>query len=887
MPTQHWPNTTATGCSIPYGDHGCFPGGWPAQSNATGVGGAANVFARAVQRWLQSSLQHDGGACPNKAIAPLNRAALAQQQAAIHSYEETKTMYAATRWILLGAILGGYTGAVAGGQQTGPAVQARLSAVPFTQVKVRDAFWAPRLATNREVSIPHNFEWCEKTGRFSNFDKATGRAEGKFEGIYFNDSDVYKVLEGASYSLADHPDPKLEEMVDRVIARIAAAQQADGYLNTYYTLVEPGNRWTNCRVRHELYCAGHLFEAAVAHWRATGSRTLLDVATRFADHIAGVFGPDLRYDVPGHEEIELALVKLYEATGQEKYLRLARFFIDIRGDRAKREVYGDYCQDHIPVREQSEIVGHAVRAMYLYCGVADIAARTGDRELFGAMDRIWRDVTERKMYITGGIGARHAGEAFGDPYELPNASAYCETCAAIGLALWAHRMNLLHGDAQYADVLERVVYNGFLSGVGMDGKLFFYVNPLESSGGHHRQPFYPCACCPTNVVRFIPSLPGYIYAVDDEGLYVNLYVAGTAEVLVAGQSVAIEQQTRYPWEGDVRLVLRPEKPAQFTVALRIPGWAASSTVSVNGESLGAGQLQRGYARVQRTWQPGDVIELELPMEPVRMEAHPQVTADRGRVAVQRGPIVYCFEAVDNGGRVRNRILAQQAELRAEFRPDLLGGVVVVTAKDRDGDALTAVPYYAWDHREPGEMIVWIRQDGKTRRPDLDDPAWQGKLYRPLDPRTLGPSEPLAIAELATPSASYCNAPDGPAAMNDQLEPSESCDHTIPRFTWWDHRGTREWVQYDFDKPRRVSAVEVYWFDDGRINRHCRVPASWQLLYREGDQWKPVTGAGKYGTAKDQYNRVTFDPVETSALRIEVQLDPSGPWSGGILEWKVE
>ncbi len=796
-------------------------------------------------------------------------------------------MHAVTRWILLGAVLAGVTGASGAEQHPQPKVQRRLVPVPFTQVKVRDQFWAPRLKTNREVSIPHNFQWCEKTGRFSNFDKAAGKLEGKFEGIYFNDSDVYKVLEGASYSLADHPDAKLQEMVDRVIASIAAAQQPDGYLNTYYTLVEPDKRWTNCRVRHELYCAGHLFEAAVAHWRATGKRTLLDVATRFADHIGQVFGPQKRYDVPGHEEIELGLVKLYEATGREEYLRLAQFFIDIRGDSSKRKVYGAYCQDHIPVREQSEIVGHAVRAMYLYCGVADMAAYTGDRELFAAMDRIWRDVTERKMYITGGIGARHAGEAFGDPYELPNFSAYCETCAAIGLALWSHRMNLLHGDARYADVLERVIYNGFLSGVGMDGRHFFYVNPLESSGNHHRQPFYPCACCPTNVVRFIPSLPGYVYAHDGQTLYVNLYIAGTAEVPLGGQTVTVEQQTRYPWEGCVKLVLRPEKAARFVVALRIPGWATGATISANGQPLHVEPPQRGYARVERVWQPGDVIELNLPMEPVRVEAHPRVQADRGRVAIRRGPIVYCFEAADNDGRVRSRILARDPQLHAEFRPDLLGGVVVITARDRDGKPLTAIPYYAWDHRQPGEMVVWIRQDGKTRHPAPDDSSWQGQLYRPLDPATLGPSEPLTIAELATPSASHCFPGDGLQALNDLLEPTDSCDHTIPRFTWWDHRGTKEWAQYDFDKPRRVSAVEVYWFDDGRIKRHCRVPTAWQLLYRHGDQWKPVTGASAYGIAKDRYNRVTFDPVETTALRIEVQLDPSGPWSGGILEWKVQ
>ncbi len=763
----------------------------------------------------------------------------------------------------------------------------KLSAVPFTDVKVQDAFWAPRLRTNREVSLPHNFQWCEQTGRFSNFAKAAGLIEGKFEGIYFNDSDVYKVLEGASYSLADHPDSKLEKMVDDVIANIAAAQQENGYLNTYYALVEPDKKWTDCRVRHELYCAGHLFEAAVAHHRATRKTTLLHVAIRFADRIDEIFGPGKRHDVPGHEEIELALVKLFQLTGEPRYLNLAQFFLDIRGDESKREIYGPYCQDHVPVRQQSEIVGHAVRAMYLYSGVADVAAYTGDQGLIDAMARLWKDVIRRKMYITGGIGARHSGEAFGDPYELPNESAYCETCAAIGLALWAHRLNLMHGDAHYADVLERVIYNGFLSGVGLDGKLFFYVNPLSSAGGHHRQPFYPCACCPTNVVRFLPSIPGYVYARDGDGIFVNLYVAGSGEVPLGGSTVKITQETDYPWDGKVSLTVWPQEPTTFGVNLRVPQWCDEPRLAAAGEAVEKLDIHEGYARVRREWKPGDVIELELPMEIKRMEAHPNVQAGRGRAALQRGPIVYCFEAVDNGELVRNLMLPHDPNFVAEHRPDLLGGVTVVKGVDRKGNPITAVPYYAWDHREPGGMVVWVRQDGKSRTPDVDDPKWEGKLYRPLDPATLGPSIPLTIAELSTPSASHCHARDALSALNDQIEPGDSCDHEVPRFTWWDHRGTGEWVQYDFDGPHRVAAVELYWFDDGRLKRHCRAPKSWKLLFKDGDAWRPVAGASDYGTEIDKYNRVTFDPVETSGLRIEVQLDPDGPWSGGILEWKVE
>lgn len=761
----------------------------------------------------------------------------------------------------------------------------KLSAVSFTDVRVQDAFWAPRLRTNREKSLPHNFKWCEQTGRISNFAKAAGLAQGKFEGIYFNDSDVYKVLEGAAYSLADRPEETLDKTVDGVIAKIAAAQHKDGYLNCYYTLVEPGKRWTNLPTMHELYCCGHLIEAAVAHWRATGKRTLLDVAIKLADHIDNTFGPGKKLGVPGHEEIELALVKLYQATGEDRYFKLAKFFIDLRGDGSRRKLSGANIQDHEPVRKQREIVGHAVRAMYLYSGVADVAAYSGDRELVDAMERLWRDVVQRKMYITGGIGARHAGEAFGNAYELPNDSAYCETCAAIGLALWAHRLNLMHGDAQYADVLERLIYNGILSGIDLDGGRFFYVNPLASNGGHHRQPFFGCACCPTNVVRFVPSIPGYVYATGAGEIYVNLYVAGTAKVPLDGSTVKLTQETRYPWDGKVRLTVDPARSGEFAMCLRIPGWCQGAKLAVGGQAVGNLKVEKGYVRVHRSWKPGDVVELDLPMDVVRIEAHPRVAADLGRVAVQRGPIVYCFEAVDNGGKAKDIVLPHDPKFTFEHRKDVLGGVTVVKGLAEGGRPIVAVPYYAWDHRKPGGMIVWVRQDGKTRAPKTDDPAWSGKLYRPLDPSTLGPSEPPPFNERIQVSASHCWKLDDVDALRDQLEPSNSCDHEIPRFTWWDHRGTKEWVQYDLPESRKVSAVRVYWFDDARRRGQCRAPESWRLLYRDGAAWKPVAGGPTFGTQLDKHNVATFTPVETTGLRIEVQLKPG--FSSGILEWKWE
>jgi len=612
----------------------------------------------------------------------------------------------------------------AGQPEMGQPGHQKLSAVPFTDVTVSDEFWAPRIEINRTKSLPHNFHWCEKTGRFGNFAKAGGLMKGEFEGIYFNDSDVYKVLEGASYSLASHPDPKLDAMVDDAIAKIASAQDDDGYLMTYYTLAEPNNRWTNLHKMHELYCAGHMFESAVAHYQATGKRTFLDVAIRVADNVDSIFGPDKRHDVPGHEEIELALVKLYRITGDERYFKLAQFFIDERGNSTHREIYDSYCQDHEPVREQSEPTGHAVRAMYLYSGMADVAAISGDRGLIDALNHLWDNTVNRKMYITGAVGSTRHGEAFGKDYELPNDTAYCETCASIGMVLWNHRMNLLHADAKYVDVLERVMYNGFLAGIGISGKQFFYVNPLSSDGGHHRQPFFNCACCPSNVVRFLPSMPAYIYAHDGDGIYVNLYIAGVGTIPCGSGTVKLAQQTRYPWDGGVKITVEPEKASAFAINVRIPGWCEGAGIEVNGKSMEVA-VEKGYATIKREWKRGDVIDLNMPMPIRRVYAHPDVKADTGRVALQRGPIVYCLEAVDNGGDVLHLALPKDAKLTAEHRNDLFHGTTVikgkalaVSADDKDGTPtdFVAIPYHLWDNREPGQMVVWIPEDPSLAGP---------------------------------------------------------------------------------------------------------------------------------------------------------------------------
>jgi DUF1680 family protein len=615
-----------------------------------------------------------------------------------------------------------------------------LTAVPFTDVTVADEFWAPRMETNRKVTVPYDFQKCEQTGRIDNFAKAGGLMEGKFEGIYFNDSDLYKVIEGAAYSLKIHPDPELEKYVDGVIEKIAAAQWEDGYLYTFYSLPQrqPEKRWTDVRVKHELYCAGHFFEAAVAYYQATGKRKVLDVAVRLADYIDSVFGPGKKHDVPGHEEIEIGLVKLYGITGEKRYLALSKFFLDQRGRADRRKIYGEYCQDHKPVVEQDAAVGHAVRAAYLYSGMADVAALTGDADYIEALGRIWQDVVSKKMYITGGIGARGGGESFGEDYELPNATAYCETCAAIANAMWNHRMSLLHGDAKYIDVLERVIYNGFLSGISLSGNKFFYPNPLASDGKYQRSPWFGCACCPTNIVRFMPSLPGYAYAQQADNVYVNLFIAGSAEVKVGRNTVRLRQQTRYPWDGDVKIMVEPERTGQFAVCVRIPGWAQNRpvpsdlynypdtnqqevTLKVNGNPV-ALNIVKGYARIHRTWKKGDAIELNLPMPIRRVTAHEKIEDNRGRTAVERGPVVYCFEGADNPKGVANLVLPIDAKLQSEYHGDLLGGIVTITGRGQirqDGKKVVkdidvvAIPYYAWAHRGKNEMAVWIPKSAEV------------------------------------------------------------------------------------------------------------------------------------------------------------------------------
>jgi len=621
-----------------------------------------------------------------------------------------------------------------------------ITSLPFTAVQIDDPFWSPRMETNRRVTVPYDFQKCEETSRIANFAVAAGRQAGVHEGIFFNDSDVFKVIEGASYTLMLHPDAELDAYLDRLIELIAAAQEEDGYLYTARTIAERNGtpealkaereglaRWSNLRINHELYNVGHLYEAAVAHCQATGKRTLLDVARKNADLIGREFGVGKRRDVPGHQEIELGLVKLYLVTGETRYLDLAKFFLDERGEPDGHELYGAYAQDHRPVVAQDEAVGHAVRAGYMYAGMADVAALTGEQRYITAIDAIWQDVVARKLYLTGGIGARHEGEAFGEAFELPNHTAYNETCAAIANIYWNQRLFQLHGHARYMDVLERSLYNGFLSGVDFGGDRFFYVNPLAFDGEHRfnrddsreRMPWFNCSCCPTNVVRLFPALGGYLYAQAGSRFYVNLFVSSQTTFRVEETPITLTQTTNYPWSGAIRLTVDPAQPRHFALGMRIPGWAQGEPVpsdlyayldarehelrlTVNGAEVPL-HIQDGYAWIERMWVQGDVVDLLLPMAVRRVESNAAVAENRDKVAIERGPLVYCLEAVDNDGHVLDRALADGAAFHVEWQPDLLQGVNVVRAQHASND-LILVPYYAWGHRGLGEMTVWMARE---------------------------------------------------------------------------------------------------------------------------------------------------------------------------------
>ena len=583
-----------------------------------------------------------------------------------------------------------------------------IEQIDFSHVKINDNFWSPRLSKHVSATLPVCIDQIEnQTGRIRNFENAA-KGEGEHSGIFFDDSDVYKALEGMAYSLINNPDSELEKKADEWIDKFAAAQQPDGYINTFYTLTGLDKRWTNMD-KHEMYCAGHMIEAGVAYYQATGKRKLLDVCIRMTDHMMSQFGPGKRHWVPGHEEIELALVKLYQTTQEQKYLDFAYWLLEERGHG--HGTMGDegkwnpvYYQDIVPVRQLTDISGHAVRCMYLYCGMADVAALKNDTGYIAAIDRLWDDVVHRNMYITGGIGSSRDNEGFTEDYDLPNLDAYCETCASVGMVLWNQRMNQLTGDSKYIDVLERSLYNGALAGISLGGDRFFYVNPLESKGDHHRQEWYGCACCPSQLSRFLPSIGNYIYASSDDALWVNLYIGNTGQIRIGETDILLTQETDYPWDGSVKLTISTSLPLEKEIRLRIPNWCKTYDLSINGKRINVSE-KKGYA-VIKDWKSQDVIALDMDMPVEIVAADPHVKENFGKRAIQRGPLVYCMEEIDNPVYFDQIQLSPSTTFQTAFASDILNGIKTIKTNGRAQSA-TFIPYYAWDNRKAGKMRVWI------------------------------------------------------------------------------------------------------------------------------------------------------------------------------------
>jgi uncharacterized protein len=773
-----------------------------------------------------------------------------------------------------------------------------IQPVPFTSVKLTDNFWAPRIKKNALVTIPIAFGYCESTGRVKNFEIAGGLDTGKFQTIYpFDDSDVFKIIEGASYSLQTYPDPKLEAYLDSLIYKIGFAQEDDGYLYTNRTIAEMHggkglhqwagkNRWElDSILSHELYNLGHLYEAAAAHYQATGKRSLLDIALKSADLVNKDFGWDRLKVYPGHQVVEMGLVKLYRVTGEKKYLDLARFFLDVRGPKGAQ-----YNQANRKVVDQTEAVGHSVRATYMYSGMADIAAIEKDETYLNAITGIWEDIVYRKMYLTGGIGATGGNEGFADPYVLPNMSAYCETCASIGDIFFNHRLFLLHGQAKYIDILEKTLYNSMLSGVSLSADRFFYPNPLESNGQHVRSAWFGCACCPSNIARFVPAIPGYIYAVTDKALYVNLFISNDAEIILGRSKVRISEKANFPWDGKVEISVNPEANEKFDLKIRIPGWALNEALPgglykftdqnneavkllINGKNSEI-KMVDGYAVISRKWKSGDEVEVDIPMPVRKVIADERVKEDLNRLAFQRGPVIYCAEWPDNNsGNVLDLVIKKDAAITTEFEPSLLDGTQIIktygsqTKRTLEGgidllkeETVTLIPYAFWNNRGAGQMMVWLPTSTETTRP-LPAPTFANRSK---------------IRASKITKAIF--------AVRDQIEPSNSNDHSILYYDWWPDKDKWEWVEYDFVKPETISKTKVYWFDDGP-DGGCRIPDEWEILYLNGNIWEPVKVKTSYKVTKDGWDSVAFYPVVASAVKIKVKLKKD--FSSGIYEWIVE
>ena len=780
-------------------------------------------------------------------------------------------------------------------------VTAPIQEVSFAQVHLNDAFWSPRIEINRTVSIPSAFHECEVNGRFDNFALAAGLIKGEHKGDFsFDDTDPYKVIEGASYSLAVHYDARLDHYLDSVINIIAQAQEPDGYLTTCVTnkCTRLSGWWGTHKWEkinsHELYNSGHLIESAVAHYRATGKKTFLNVAIKNADLVCKTFGPNEGqiHRPGGHPIIEMALCKLYKVTGNKKYLDGAKYFVEETGRCTDGHHPSEYSQDHMPILQQDEIVGHAVRAGYLYSGVADVASLTGDKAYFEALERIWENMSSKKLFITGGIGSRPQGEGFGPNYELNNHTAYCETCAAIANVYWNYRMFLATGQSKYMDVCERALYNNVLSGVSLSGDKFFYDNPLESDGEHERQKWFGCACCPGNITRFMASVPGYIYAQQGKDIFVNLYAQGKAKI----GNIELEQTTDYPWNGKIRIKVTKGN-GKFAIKLRIPSWLKSSPTnnslytyadasrlplcSVNGDGITVSPTS-DYITLSRSWKKGDTIELDFPMDIRRIVANDNAEDDRGKIALERGPIVFCLEGKDQADhKVFNKYILNSAPITAHYEANLLNGVMVLEGKakeiQQDGEikdvTFRAIPYSTWNNRGNEQMEVWIANTpAKAVATPLPTIASKAQTFCNRGPIQNDAPETAPVDSWA-------------GGTNDQWEPKRSSDTSKPYHYWWLKRGTTEAITYQFDKVYEVSNVQVYWLDFDHYDGNFRIPESWKLYYKDAQgEWREVADHSPYTVRKDCYNSVNFAPVKTTGLKILAKLRNGE--SGGVLEWKV-
>jgi uncharacterized protein len=761
----------------------------------------------------------------------------------------------------------------------------KIEPVSWMNVRVQDNFWTPRQKSLLSRTMQEQFAQLVSKKYKQNFERAAKREKGGYVGYVFNDSDVYKVLEAASYALGIERSPWLEKQVDEWIDLIGRAQESDGYLNCHFQLNEPQNKWKNLRDQHELYCAGHLFEAAAAHFEATGKTSFLRVARKLADHIDARFGPEKKMGYPGHPETELALFKLAKATGEQRYFNLAQFFLNSRGTKwfatehntPLSEYNGEYWSDNVLIRDHETIIGHAVRAAYLFSGATDLARAKHDPKLEAMLDRIWKSTTEKRMFVTGGIGPSGSNEGFTVDYDLPTFSAYQESCASIANALWNYRMTLLHGDGKYADVMETAIYNGSLAGINYEGDKYYYTNPLASYGDHHRLDWYGCACCPPNLARLIGQVGGLAYAQSDDSAYVMMFLGGTAKLKIGGQDVGLNVETRYPYEGDVKVTVNPTKPTNFALKMRVPNWVSGVGITVNGKQEKFA-VQQGFASIVRNWTKGDIVKLSMDMSVRRVISHPSVKDTFGKYVLARGPLVYCLEGVDNQFNLDQMGVPLNAPITAKSVKGLFGDTTVLegegfvtseqtwsgklfaTTEPAKTVKFRAIPYCFWDNRKSGEMRVWVSPN-------------------PI------PTPLRGFEKKATVTTSFTNSNSDPSGVNDGFVPADSNQNSPKQLHFWPHNGGQEWIQYTYPTTITISSAKVYWFDDTG-HGGCRVPKSWVMQVKVGNNWQTVSlkHNSKFGLKLDTWNEIDFSPVAGKEFRILV--DQQDKWSSGIHEWQI-